>query len=83
MPARITPKAGEEKKYEWIQTVNLAKPGGEPRPAVLYPGLLQQLSVKRWITRRVFVREPWFSDHSKFKQRTNALRNYVQGELSR
>jgi uncharacterized protein len=86
MPARITPRPrGEEEKYDWIETVNVADPGGEPEPAVLRPGLLEQLSINRWVTRRVFVREPSFSasDKTKGRQDTTRLEEYIKSELAR
>jgi HD superfamily phosphohydrolase len=86
IPARVAPKAGAEEKYEWIQTVNVARPGGEPTPVVLERGLLQHLSTRRWVTRRVFAREPSFSASGKSasdRPTTHKLNVYIAEELSR
>jgi HD superfamily phosphohydrolase len=86
IPARVAPKAGAEEKYEWIQTVNVARPGEEPSPVVLQRGLLQHLSTRRWVTRRVFVREPTFVASGKGamnRPTTHGLQLYIAEELRR
>jgi HD superfamily phosphohydrolase len=86
IPARVAPKAGAEERYEWIQTVNVARPGEEPAPVVLQRGLLQHLSTRRWVTRRVFVREPRFGAAGKRQEdrpTTYALKRYIDEELRR
>lgn len=86
IPARVAPKAGAEERYEWIQTVNVARPGEEPAPVVLQRGLLQHLSTRRWVTRRVFVREPSFEAAGKTAEdrpSTHALKRYIEDELRR
>ena len=86
IPARVAPKVGEVEKYEWIQTVNVARPGEEPRPAVLHRGLLQHLSTRRWGTRRVFVREPSLDaqrkDDPAARKNTDLLQRYLRRELA-
>jgi HD superfamily phosphohydrolase len=80
LPARVTPKPGSDEKYDLIETVSIAEPGAEPRAAVLEPGLLQQLSVRRWVTRRVFVREPDAPESGL--EKTQKLRSYFAQELT-
>jgi HD superfamily phosphohydrolase len=86
IPARIVPKAGETEKFEWIETVNVARPGEVPTPVVLQRGLLQNLSTRRWVTRRVFVREPEFGAAGKTaadRPDTYKLNRYLDEELAR
>ena len=80
LPALVAPRPGAEEHYDLIETVSVAEPGSEPRAAVLEPGLLQQLSVRRWITRRVFVREP--DPANSNLANTRKLREYLARELA-
>jgi len=85
IPARVTPKPGDQERYEWIQTVNVARPGEEPSPVVMR-GLLQHLSTRRWVTRRVFVREPQLEAAEKTaaqRPTTARLAAYLNEELTR
>jgi hypothetical protein len=86
VPARITPKAGEAEKFEWIRTVNVARPGEAPQPAVMVSDLLRTLSTKRWVTRRVYVREPSLTasrKSHKSRPATTKLHAFLESELAR
>lgn len=86
VPARVIPKPGEQERYEWIQTVNVARKGETPTPIVLMRGLLQHLSTRRWVTRRVFVREPSLDaqeDAKRSRRVTRQLHEYLEKQLAR
>jgi HD superfamily phosphohydrolase len=42
---------------KWVKAIKIAEPGGAPELLVEQPGLLGDLSGRRWTTRRVFVLE--------------------------
>ena len=85
IPARIKPKPGDEERLEWLGAVNVARRGEEPEPAVMQRGLLGHLSTNRWVTRRVFVREPSFtaSIEPEGRENTSKLAAYLAEETAR